>query len=156
MGVFDKGQKERSWETLKDEQAAQSAANKLGEQVVTHARDNDWNAYAYERLRLEELGLQNAERRLQIAEREQALREARNRESERATERANREYTLHAMNAKHNDHYTLGFDKQLNIEPSEAKSHSEILSGYDLQALRGIVSVAVAEAFKRYKEDIAE
>lgn len=116
---------EREFETGTDEQAKQSAMNKLSEGVVSLARDNDWNAYAYERLRLEDVALSHSERRLEIAERQQALRESKNRELDQSTMRVNREFSTHMANLQ-----------MVELDPKEAKSVDQVLNGPTLEAIK--------------------
>lgn len=136
---------EREFEVGLDEQYKQAGASGTKALVDDRAKRNDRSEDYYETLRLERLAYQNKQASLDIAEREMALTERRNRESERERVQANREYTLHMANLKANDHYSVGFDRQVNLEAIEAKSNSEVLTGFDLQALRGLIVAAVAE-----------
>lgn len=150
MGIFTKGNKspemEGPYETGMDEQAKQSAMSSNEEGVDEKSKRDDRSEDYYDTLRLERLHQKIKLESLELAEREQALVERKNRESEYTTLKANREYSTHMLNLKAAEHYRHGYDKLQNLEVSEAKAQSEVLTGYDLQAVRAAVDVAVAQA----------
>lgn len=149
MSLFNR---EHEFETGMDEQAKQAAMNALSQGVDEQTKRDDRSEDYYETLRLERLHQKIKAESLEMADREIALTERRNRENERALTTANREYSTHLANLAAGEHYRHGYDKLQNLEPAEAKAMSEVLTGYDMQALRGAIDVAIAEAFKRYAE----
>lgn len=125
---------EREYETGTDEQAKQSAMNKLSEAVVSLARDNDRSSDHYESLRIHNLYNDLKRQSLDLAEREMALTERRNRETEREMAQKNREFTTHCAN--------LQF---IELDPKEAKSVSEVLSGVQIEAVKTILVATLKE-----------
>jgi hypothetical protein len=143
---------EREFEIGLDEQYKQAGASGTVESVDTKTKRNDRSEDYYDTLRMERLHYQNRQYSLDLAEREIALTERRNRENERELAAKNREYSTHLANLAAGEHYRHGYDKLQNLEAIEAVSNKHVFDGYNIEALRSAVNVAIAEAFKRYEE----
>ena len=126
---------EESFETGMDEQAKQAGMTKLGEGVTTSNRDNDYIASHIEGLRHRQLQIETLEREheykvksLELAEREQAL-----------TEKRNKAFNQDLADKQALEHSRFGFDKLNNLEPSEAVAQSNVLPSTTIEAIRAIV-----------------
>lgn len=89
-----KFQEETTYESGMDENFKSTAVNAAHDALNSQDRRNDHHASYVEMMRHNQVKIQS----LELAEREMALTERRNREQERAQLVANREFSTHALN----------------------------------------------------------